>query len=650
MAAITTTKGSNKRKIEENSHSNPHQRQAKVPTLLSQIQTKSNTKDPLAPSTVTSVPTSQIQENSQHIVYDFDDQIQASGATTQQASAVIHAISEESLDSMGSEPDGVISEAGSQIEGVLSRASSNVTVHTVMSQTPAQPLLQTQGDEQLQADTPIPPTLPDNLPNRAIIDLTQPEIVETLPATALAVHIRGEGDGPALKIFNPLTVARCITSVCGKVAEVTQLRTGGLLVRCLSQDQVRKLLAVRAFPSPKPNCPPIPVIPSIALSGNTVCGKIYAPWLRGIPLEELLEELKSQGVFQIRKLLHDRARSHVSLYVLNFVGTTIPTEVKIGYSICKVDQFVPSPMRCYKCYRFSHSSTTCRSVPVCGRCGQKGHFKENCSTPETELVCLNCKESHSALNKNCPAYLQEIEICEAAAARNITIQDARLLLMSQQTSTRPKTRGHAFSLHTNNILRAPLTQVTYNQTAQIPQSNPPMISSDREFPRLPETATTTQKAQTRETEAQEEVITSDQEYPWFTDGQRSARTGRKTRQPQAIRDTSPDPLRTLNLPEDYIPSSAFYTASQVEPQPREQPRSRPRLIPQPRLYSQPRPHSSPVPGLPFGQLLFSLVPILLRLFLATNDSSRLECIQELCVQLNAEAERLARPSNYQTTQ
>jgi hypothetical protein len=55
----------------------------------------------------------------------------------------------------------------------------------------------------------------------------------------------------------------------------------------------------------------------------------------------------------------------------------------------------------------------------------------------------------------------------------------------------------------------------------------------------------------------------------------------------------------------------------------------------------PRPHSSPVSGLPFGQLLYSLVPIILRLFLTTTDSSRLDCIHELGAQLNFEAERIS---------
>ena len=464
-----------------------------------------------------------------------------------------------------------------------------------------------------------------------------PELVDSLPPTALTVHIQGDEGDTALRIFNPISVARIITSVCGEVGAVKHLRSGGLLVSCTSQDQVRKLLSISSIPSPKPNSPLIPVITSIALNGNTVSGKIYAPWLRGIPLDELLEELKPLGVVQIRKLLNDRTRSHVSLFVLVFLGNTVPKQVKVGYSICQVEQFVPSPMRCYKCFRFNHSSSSCRSISVCGRCGGRGHDKDNCNTPEANLVCPNCKEQHSALNKNCPAYLQEVEICKTSAARNITIQDARQLIMSQLPA---QPRISTSSNHQYNRIK------TINRTSRITStmpeipigtsSNPPpLINSITDFPMLPGTRLPTNRDQSNQKETCEiEPV----EYDFITPWQRP----RPKHRPQASR-VQTDTLDFLELPDlnkDNIPSSATYTASQAEPQERQQPtsQSRPRLEPQPRM---PRPHSSPVSGLPFGQLLYSLVPILLRLFLTTTDSSRLDCIHELGAQLNFEAERIS---------
>ena len=303
-----------KRKSEE--HDNlSFQPQPKMPTLTS-VTTDSQT--PLTiPVLPVQTPANPFQktstENSEQII--TQDPVNQPHPT-KQARNLIHAISEESLIIESSQPEGVLSESDSQV-AVLSRSSSQMSISSLISQIPALP----SGTEELEPQDESPKTPPEHTdpPKKATVDLTLPEIVDSLPPTALTVHIRGGDGDTALRIFNPISVARIITSVCGEVGDIKHLRSGGLLVRCVSQEQVRKLLSISSIPSPKPNSPLIPIITSLAISGNTSSGKIYAPWLRGIPLYELLEELRPLGVIQIRKLLNDRTRSHVSLFVLVFL-------------------------------------------------------------------------------------------------------------------------------------------------------------------------------------------------------------------------------------------------------------------------------------------------------------------------------------------
>ena len=185
----------------------------------------------------------------------------------------------------------------------------------------------------------------------------------------------------------------------------------------------------------------------------------------------------------------------------------------------------------------------------------------------------------------------------------------------------------------------PRTTASTSQTLNGTSSNPPpLMTSIADFPRLPGTHLPTNRDHSNQKDTQESEPNESEEYDFITPWQRRG-SKHKSRAPRNI---PADPLDLLDLPDltqENIPSSATYTDSQVEPQEHRQsaPQQRPRLKPQPRI---PRPHSTPVSGIPFGQLLYSLVPILLRLFLATTDPSRLACIHELGAQLNFEAERI----------
>ena len=37
----------------------------------------------------------------------------------------------------------------------------------------------------------------------------------------------------------------------------------------------------------------------------------------------------------------------------------------------KVGQYIPNPLRCYKCQKYGHDEDNCGGREVCGKCGQQ---------------------------------------------------------------------------------------------------------------------------------------------------------------------------------------------------------------------------------------------------------------------------------------
>lgn len=80
---------------------------------------------------------------------------------------------------------------------------------------------------------------------------------------------------------------------------------------------------------------------------------------------------------------------------MTFNSPKIPGKIKVGYTMERVEQFVPNPLRCYKCQKYGHHEDTCRGREVCvgGKCGQKDpdpHMNE-CEFPNK---CANCGGEH----------------------------------------------------------------------------------------------------------------------------------------------------------------------------------------------------------------------------------------------------------------
>lgn len=92
---------------------------------------------------------------------------------------------------------------------------------------------------------------------------------------------------------------------------------------------------------------------------------------------------------------------------MTFDAPEPPQEIKIGYTISKVEKYIPNPLRCFNCQRYGHGKNQCSRKLVCGKCGENDPNHTELTCPN-ETNCSNCKQNHSAASRDCEVWKKEI--------------------------------------------------------------------------------------------------------------------------------------------------------------------------------------------------------------------------------------------------
>ena len=419
--------------------------------------------------------------------------------------------------------------------------------------------------------------------------------------------------------LNPIMLGNSIRTLCGDIDSIQHLKSGGLFVSCSSFTQVKKLLSISELPfTPHP----IPVKVSVALNSQSVQGKIYAPELLEITLPDLLTALRPSGVIDVRKLLNDPSKAHVPLFVLTFFGSSCPQHVTLGFSKYRIDPFYPSPSRCSQCCRWGHTRGLCRGALTCSNCGSKGHASIDC--PSQTTVCSNCGGSHSAFSRLCPQSIQEHNICQLKVKNNVSYPEARKIYLSSQTSVSSKApvpSTHLTTAHT-------AASLSYSQFPPLrPASAVPAISAPAVSP-----------------------------SPWFSP-QQSVPTRLLPQSPSMLTQMgppspihvpshaslAPDPQISFPSPSELPSTASLYrdissqAAGKDDPpvSPFEPPTHHPPLPPRTTTSSCfPSTSLPPFSLAVLGQHLSPIIPVLMKLFLCSSLSSKIECVLEIASHLH----------------
>ena len=209
---------------------------------------------------------------------------------------------------------------------------------------------------------------------------------------------------------------------------VKTLRNGTLLVQVTTKAKSDALLKMTLFDKTK-----IKSYPHQTL--NSSKGVVRCRQLSLCTLDEIKSNLKQQGVSDVRRISIKRNDQiiNTNTYIFTFDTPTIPTELKIGYNIAKVEVYVPNPLRCFGCQRFGHHEDKCNNKPTCRKCGMydSDHSEYNCAR---DVRCSNCQGQHTADSKDCPVWQREKEIMRVKYTQNISFPEARKIVQPSTQS------------------------------------------------------------------------------------------------------------------------------------------------------------------------------------------------------------------------
>lgn len=84
--------------------------------------------------------------------------------------------------------------------------------------------------------------------------------------------------------------------------------------------------------------------------------------------EEIKRNVSNAKVSKVKQLQFTRdglKRDSLSI-MIQFEEEALPVRVMVGYMSYNVREYVPPPLRCYKCHRFGHVAAVCKSKQRCG--------------------------------------------------------------------------------------------------------------------------------------------------------------------------------------------------------------------------------------------------------------------------------------------
>lgn len=254
------------------------------------------------------------------------------------------------------------------------------------------------------------------------------ELVKNKSDSRYMVMVR-IGSEETLEKISPFLIKKIVDKTCkGEVEQCKKLRNGTILIKTKNKKQSDQLKALTYI------APNVSVEVSEHNTLNSTKGVFYTNSLRGMTEEDIIEELKTQKVTHIKKILKkdEGNLKETGLYIVTFSSQNLPEQLHLGYEQVKVRIYIPLPLRCFNCFRFGHLTKFCNSKKLCYNCSNPSHTNqdnnEDCTNNKN---CINCQKrniilnlQHSPLDKNCPTFIKEKEIQTIKTLRKVDTKEA----------------------------------------------------------------------------------------------------------------------------------------------------------------------------------------------------------------------------------
>lgn len=165
-----------------------------------------------------------------------------------------------------------------------------------------------------------------------------------------------------------------------------------------------------------------------------------------IPLEITVEEIKSQiicacNIVNIERMeYYDKESSSYKpgqKIKITFRSGSLPSEVKLFYTIRQVTRFVEKPMFCKNCLAYGHSKKYCKKDQKCNNCAEE-EVHENCTKP---AKCANCKidNNHKTTDAECNEKKIQVEIRRVMVEEKLPYRKANFQVRKKFTIQQNKT-------------------------------------------------------------------------------------------------------------------------------------------------------------------------------------------------------------------
>jgi len=214
------------------------------------------------------------------------------------------------------------------------------------------------------------------------------------------VYVKGTKTNLTKK--NPKTVQSDIINEFGNVQKV-QMAGDSLRISCVNDSQKSHVLNEK-FLGLEPIIVTLPFAEQTSERRTFKRGVLYNVG-EEIDLNEFLGENEPNGLVKVRRVnAHAEGTEYPTKTVIAEFCEDIerPDYLTFGWREFPVHDYIPRPLRCFKCQMFGHTAGRCKNaVPRCPRCAGQHSF-EHCNS--NFLKCRNCGGEHSAAYKGCPKY------------------------------------------------------------------------------------------------------------------------------------------------------------------------------------------------------------------------------------------------------
>ena len=226
------------------------------------------------------------------------------------------------------------------------------------------------------------------------------------PDTVSRFLLIAMNEGAPSSIINPFQLHRTISRF-GEASRIARRSDGKVEVEMKTSEGAQKLISSDVLNiQTKNGTRTIPITVRTHPTKGFATGVITVPDLEDVEDDDILDELRDQGVQKLRRLQRKENDGTVptDTLVLSFSGERLPEKVRVAWRTVRVRQYIPNPVRCYKCQSYGHMASSCKGKVRCARCSTFGHNSSTCRAAKAKCTCGG---DHEVWSRDCPTLQAE---------------------------------------------------------------------------------------------------------------------------------------------------------------------------------------------------------------------------------------------------